>query len=307
MKTAPTQFLGPEPEFCRPETAAVAILPFPYEGGVSYGRGTAEAPQAILEASCFVEFYDEVLKQEPHRMGIVTLAAPDIPSEPQGMHDLLVECTRAILRSGKFPVVLGGDHSISSAMFKALKEKYPRLSCVQLDAHGDLRDDYEGSKLSHASVMARIREMTPHALQLGIRALSLEEAQRVAAENFPLCTMHEFRNKSFNVAAALAQLPDPVFLTVDVDAFDLSVIQSTGTPEPGGFTWDEGLELLRTIFFTREVVGFDIVELSHVPHDRNSPFAAARLVYKMLGYKLAAAVQRGRCNWPVKPAGNLFD
>ncbi|HNW61025.1 MAG TPA: agmatinase [bacterium] len=299
-------FLAPEPEFAAYDTAAVAILPFPYEGGVSYGHGTAAAPQAILEASAYVEFYDEVLKAEPYRMGIATVAAPQIPRQPEEMIRTLYETTRALLVDGKFVVVLGGDHSISSGYFKSLLEKHGRLSCIQLDAHSDLREEYEGSRLSHASVMARIREMTPHALQLGIRAQCIEEAQAIAANHWPVCTMHDFRKGVFDVDAAIAALPDPVFITVDVDAFDLSVIHSTGTPEPGGFAWDEALDLLNRIFMRKKVVGFDLVELAYDENDRNSAFCTARLAYKMLGFKLAAEVARGKLSWPEKPAGAIF-
>lgn len=306
MKAHEQPFLAPEPEFCDYATAAAVILPFPYEGGVSYGHGTGAAPQAILEASAYVEFYDEVLRAEPHRMGIATVAAPPIPRQPEGMIRGLYETTRTLLDDDKFVVVLGGDHSISSGYFKALQEKHGRLACVQLDAHSDLREEYEGSRLSHASVMARIREMTPHALQLGIRAQCIEEAQAIAANHWPVCTMHDYRKGLFDVDAALAELPDPVFITVDVDAFDLSVIHTTGTPEPGGFAWDEALALLEKIFMRKNVVGFDLVELAYDPADRNSAFCTARLAYKMLGFKLAAEVTRGNLNWPERPAGPLF-
>jgi agmatinase len=306
MKLNDHPFLAPDPEFTRYDTAAAAILPFPYEGGISYGHGTGAAPRAILEASAYVEFYDEVLKAEPYRMGIATLAAPAIPHDPEGMIATLYESTKALLQDDKFVVVLGGDHSISSGYFKALLEKHGQLSCVQLDAHSDLREEYEGSPLSHASVMARIREMTPHALQLGIRAQCVEEAQAIAANNWPVCTMHDLRKGGFDVDAALAALPDPLFVTVDVDAFDLSVIHTTGTPEPGGFTWDEALELLEKIFMRKNVVGFDLVELAVDENDRNSAFCTARLAYKMLGFKLAAEVARGRLRWPVSPSGALF-
>jgi len=306
MKRNAKQFLGPDAEFCRFETAAVALLPFPYEGGVSYGRGTGRAPQAILDASCYVEFYDEVLEAEPFHMGIVTLAAPAMPKTPAAMHERIYRSCKAILEQDKYMVVLGGDHSISSGIFKALQEKYPQLGCVQLDAHADLRDSYEGSRFSHASVMARIREMTPHTLQLGIRAMCREEAGQVRQDNIALATMHRLRRKSFDWKKALAGLPEQLFVTVDVDAFDLSVISSTGTPEPGGFTWDEALEILEHIFMTKTVVGFDVVELGVQKHDRNSPFNVAKLVYKMLGFRLHKEVASGRIPWPEKPIGPLF-
>ncbi len=306
MKLYSKQFLSPEEPYSRFETAAVAILPFPYEGGVSYGKGSGRAPDAILDASAYVEFYDEVLKIEPFRMGITTLAPPKMPRQPQAVLSLLYRETKWLLEQEKFVVILGGDHSITSGAFRAYKEAYPNLGCIQLDAHADLRDEYEGSPFSHASVMARIREMTPHTLQLGIRALSLEEAQRIEKEQMLFCTMHQLRSQAFSIDQALQQLPESVFVTVDVDAFDLSVIPSTGTPEPGGFLWDEGLQILHKIFMSKNVVGFDVVELAYSPHERASAFSAARLVYKMIGFKLAAEMARGHCRPPEKPNGRIW-
>ena len=306
MKLNRKQFLGPDPEFCRFDDAAVAVLPFPYEGGVSYGHGAGRAPQAILDASCYVEFYDEVLDAEPHRMGIVTMAAPVMTKTPAAMHKQIYRCCKELLNQDKYVVVLGGDHSISSGYFKALQEKHQSLGCVQLDAHSDLRQEYEGSRFSHASVMARIREMTPHTLQLGIRAMCREEADSVRKENMALCTMHSFRKKLYDWQKALLCLPEHVFVTVDVDAFDLSVISTTGTPEPGGFTWEEGLDVLAEIFKSKTVVGFDVVELAYAKTDPNSAFCTARLIYKMLGLRLLKEITSGRMNWPEKPRGRLF-
>jgi agmatinase len=284
MKPHDLQFLGTENEFAQWETAQYALLPVPYEGAVSYGRGAAAAPEAVLEASCFLEFYDEALKFQPHEAGIVTLAPPPISDDHAQMHQTIYEHTREILNFDKVPVILGGDHSISSGVFRALQEKYGQLSCIQIDAHADLRDSYEGSIYSHASVMARIREMTPRTLQIGIRSMSREEAEAVGRNGASLCTMHDFRRGFFALDETLEALPNPVFLTFDVDAFDWSVITSTGTPEPGGFTWDEAMNLLWKIFERKQIIGFDVVELSADPHDRNSPFAVAKLLYKMIGF-----------------------
>jgi agmatinase len=199
------------------------------------------------------------------------------------MHELIYQRAKEILPYDKFPIFLGGDHSISSALFRALKEKYGGLACVQIDAHADLRDSYEGSPFSHAAVMARIREMTPHALQIGIRSMSQEEAEWIERDRLAVCTMHAFRSHLYDWESALTNLPDPVYLTFDVDAFDWSVIASTGTPEPGGFTWDEVMNIVQHIFHTKQVIGCDVVELSASAYDRNSPFAVAKLIYKMIG------------------------
>jgi agmatinase len=160
--------------------------------------------------------------------------------------------------------------------------------------------------MNHACIMARIREHTTDALQLGIRSLSATEAKRITREAWPVVTMACLRSGELNLEKLLSRLPDPVYVTVDVDVFDWSVIRSTGTPEPGGFLWDEGLELLQQIFQSKHVVGFDVVELSAEAGDRNSAFAAAKLVYRMLGMKLASEVARGTIDWPRTPQGQLF-
>ncbi|MBU4445909.1 agmatinase [bacterium] len=285
MKLYSKQFLGLEAEFTSFEKAAVVLVPFPYEGGVSYGLGTAKAPDAILDASCYLELYDEVLDDQPYRIGITTVNPPKIANNPADMIQTIYETTLFFLNQDKFVILIGGDHSITFGYFKAIKEKYGQVSVIQLDAHADLRNTYEGSPWSHACVMSRIREITAHTLQIGIRSLSAKEAALVKKENISLCTMHQFRQRRFDLEAALNLLPDPVFLTVDADVFDWSVIMSTGTPEPGGLLWDEGVSLLQKIFMQKNVIGFDFVELSYQENDRNSPYAAAKMIYKMIGFK----------------------
>jgi len=159
------------------------------------------------------------------------------------------------------------------------------MGVVQFDAHADLRDSYEGSPLSHACVMARMRGLTRHTLQIGIRSLSIEEAALINKERLAVGFMHQVRAGGFDFDAALKQLPDAIYLTIDVDAFDWSVVRSTGTPEPGGLLWDEAITMLRRLFETKTVVGCDVVELSHRDDDPNSPFAVAKLIYKLIGFK----------------------
>lgn len=284
MQLNDKNFLDLEAEFCRYESATIVILPFPYEGGISSGGGAGAAPAAVIEASAQLEFYDEVLKFEPYRVGIATLAPPDLSGmSPERMFDTIYGISRRVLADGKFLVVVGGDHSISSGYCQALFERNHSLSVVQLDAHSDLRDSYLGSKLSHASVMARVREMTQNTLQVGMRAISREEAEQIEEEQIPVFTMTDYRKDPAAALKVLERLPNPVFITLDVDAFDWSVIWSTGTPEPGGFSWDEMMSFLTAIFQHKKVVGFDVVELSASPFDRNSPHAVAKLIYRMIG------------------------
>lgn len=285
MKKFAKQFLGIENEKFSFAESEIIVVPFPFEGAVSYGKGAAQGPDAILDASYFLELYDEILKIEPFRKGIFTAAPPAIPVEPERMAETVYLTIRELLRTDKFIVAIGGDHSISSGYVRALHEKYGAISVIQFDAHSDLRDSYEGTPFSHASVMARIREITINTLQLGIRSMSVEEAQLVDSENMSLLTMHDLRYGNVDFDSLLDKLPNPVFITFDVDVFDWSVVRSTGTPEPGGMLWDEAMRLLFKIFSKKTVVGFDVVELSKHEDDPNSPFAVAKLIYKMIGFK----------------------
>ncbi len=301
------QFLGLDSNDSTYKNAAVLILPVPYEGGISHRSGTARAPDAVLEASKYLELYDEVLKEEPYRMGIATLQPIHIPNNDQKkMIKTVYQTVRSLIKTNKTMVLLGGDHSISTGCLKAHFEQYPSLTVIQLDAHADLRNSYEGSRYSHACTMSRIRDITTNTLQLGIRSLSKEEAERIQSEKIALYTMDDYRNSRFDINKVIQDIPEPVYITLDVDVFDWSVIASTGTPEPGGWTWDEGLALLRQIFTLKNVIGFDVVELSFESTDHNSPFAVAKLIYKMLGLKLFKHISDHRLAWPSCPTGPIF-
>jgi len=307
MKLYRKQFLGLETEFTAYEKSAVAILPVPYEGGISYLPGVAGAPDAVLEASKQLELYDEVLQAEPYRMGISTISSPVVQDDAEAIIRSVHQTVVSLAEDGKFIALLGGDHSITSGCFQALHECHSGLSAIQLDAHADLRDLYEGSRYSHACAMSRIRDFSQNTLQLGIRSLSLEEAERVESEGIVLYTMDDYRKGLLDMDAAFDRLPDPVYVTVDVDVFDWSVMRSTGTPEPGGFMWDEGLHLIYRIFKRKNVVGFDVVELAYHHDDHNSPFAVAKLIYKMLGFKLLHFTSEREMPWPSNPIGSIFE
>jgi agmatinase len=285
MKIYNKQYLGNEVNHTSFKDAKAILIPFCYEGGLSYGKGASRAPDAIIDASQYLELYDEVLDTEPYSIGICTVVPPEMPSEPENMVQVVYQTTREVLDDNKFVVSLGGDHSVSTGFCKALLEKYEKISVIQIDAHADLRHSYEGSIFSHASVMSRIREMTKDTLQIGIRSLSAKEAQLIKDEQLVVCSMDRFRKGSFDLDSAIQNLPDPVFITFDLDVFDWSVIRSTGTPEPGGLLWDEAMNILQKIFSIRDVVGFDVVELAPMENDPNSSFAAAKLIYKMIGFK----------------------
>jgi len=299
-------FLDLDPSFTDYEDSAVVFLPVPYEGGVSAGKGAAGAPDAVIEASRLLELYDEVLDAEPYRAGIFTAAALPVSGSGAEVTRDVRRTVSGILGSGKFPVVVGGDHSITPGAVRAAAEHYASIGVIQLDAHADLRAEYDGSPESHACVMARVREVTRSTLQVGIRSMSLEEARLAARESLALFTMNRMRSGGLDPCTALPALPKDVYITLDVDVFDWSVIASTGTPEPGGMFWDETLEFLFEVFSAKNVVGFDVVELSCSGWDRNSPFAVAKLIYKMLGFKMASEIARSGLSWPVAPAGPLL-
>jgi agmatinase len=247
--------------------------------------GTRFGPRAILEASRQVEFYDEELDLEPFRIGIATLGEIEIdPLDPAAALDRLEAVTASLVDAGIIPFTLGGEHSLTIAPVRALRQRYPELSVLQLDAHLDLRDEYQGTKLSHASVMRRVRELGIPTVAVGIRSVSKEEADYVHAEKAPVFLAREIRENGLPVDAILAALRNPVYVTVDLDFFDPAYVPGVGTPEPGGATWEEGLKLLRAVCERRQVVGCDIVELRPMQGQPASDFFAAKLANKMLGY-----------------------
>ena len=282
---APRLFLGLSPEESRLERARVAIIPAPFDQTTSYLPGTRFGPRAILEASRQVEFFDEELDREPFEIGIATLEEIEVdPADLEASMRRLEETVEAVAEKGIVPFTLGGEHSLTLAPVAALQRRFPGISVLQLDAHLDLRDEYQGTKLSHASVMRRIRDLGVPTVAVGIRSVSREEADYVHAEKAPVFLGREIRAKGLPVDEIVERLGNPVYITVDLDAFDPSFAPGVGTPEPGGLTWDEGLRLLRAVFERRQVVGMDLVELCPIPGQIVSDFFAAKLAHKMIGY-----------------------
>jgi agmatinase len=280
-------FLGLTPEEARYERARVAVLPVPYGGTVSYGRGTEKGPAAILEASAQVELLDEQTRTEAWREGIATL--PPLEVEWLGP-DEVVEATRrrvaGLLEDGKLPLVLGGEHSISEGPVAACAAREPELTVLQLDAHSDLRDEYEGSRRNHACAAARMRE---HArlLQLGVRSQCPEERALIDAGEVLTVFAWEMEAPGWE-ERLLERIPEggPLYVTVDLDYFDPSIMPATGTPEPGGGLWWPTLRLLRAALGRARVVGLDLMELAPIPGLHAPDFLAARLAYKLVGYAL---------------------
>jgi agmatinase len=281
-------FLGIESQLSRYDSSKIIVLPVPYEHTVSYGAGTGRGPQAILDASRYVEFYDEELGTELCKsVGIATLPPVSLGKSTDGKAmTKIYRAVKGLLDDGKFVAVLGGEHTISQAPIRAQLEKYPDLSVLHFDAHADLRDTYEGSKFSHASVMARVCEfLNPtHLVQVGIRALSPEEAEFIRRNGVATLYAHQIRGMGDWVPSVLPLLSPHVYISFDVDAFDPPIMPSTGTPEPNGLFWPETLKLLRMVGEQKTIVGFDVVEFAPNRGVRHPDYTTAKLTYKLMNY-----------------------
>lgn len=286
MPTLHTQtFLGLDAPQCSWEEARVAVLPVPYEKTVSYGGGAAAGPEAILAASAQVELYDEEGERDPSRVGIATLAPLDVAEcAPQEMADRVQRAVADILAAGKRPLVLGGEHSITPPAVAAVHAAHPDCSVVQLDAHADLRESYEGEPMSHASALARVRERCP-AVQVGIRSCSEEEGKRIRRDKLPIFFAREIHRDPDWINEAIDAIEsEAVYCTIDVDVFDGSLLPATGTPEPGGLDWPTVTAFLQALFTRKEVLGFDLVELAPIPRMHAYDFLVAKLAYRCIGY-----------------------
>ncbi len=294
---APVNFLGlPEGEAHDLDAAGVVILPVPYEATVSYMGGTRFGPRRILEASRYIELYDHELDTEPHTVGVHTL--PELLLSGSGPEIALGELRKAcdaLQAKGKFVIMLGGEHSISAPPIQAHARRLgdKRLSVLQLDAHGDLRPKYEGTSFSHACVMYRVHQEVD-LVPVGIRAITSDERALMRDKNIPTIFGHELDAEGKWIERALASLGPHVYVTIDIDYFDPSLVPSTGTPEPGGGTWYPTLRLLDRVFAERHVVGVDVVELAPIPGVVAPDFLAAKLVYKLVAYHQRARHANGR-------------
>jgi len=285
----PHTFLGLDEEASSFHRARAVILPVPYESTTSFGGGTRSGPRGILEASRYVELWDQELRADPSTVGIHTLPALELSRAGPGpaMEELEAAYGRFLEEAeGRFPVMLGGEHSISAPAIRALAAREARrLHVLQLDAHADLRGSYEGTPHSHASAMRRVLDVAD-VVGVGIRGISQEEVE--VAEATPGVTLlyaDEMWENDTWMDRALEALGDPVYLTFDVDYFDPSLVPSTGTPEPGGGDWYRTLRFLRRVFRERTVLACDVVELAPVPGLAAPDFLVAKLVYKLLGYR----------------------
>lgn len=263
----------------------VVILPVPYDATTSYRSGTRDGPAAIISASMALETYDEDSGRDFSALGICTLDEMDIVVEPEAMVKRVYEAVQALVADGKFVVMLGGEHSLSFGAAKAFREKYPELSVLHIDAHADMRDEHSGTRFSHGCVARRISEICP-LVQVGIRSLSREESGFISKSGHRVVYAREIAESRDDgwMEAAISSLSKDVYITFDLDALDNGIMPSVGNPEPGGLEWYPVLSFLRRLSGSRNIVGFDAMELSPIPGNVAPDFAAARLVYKLIGY-----------------------
>lgn len=283
-------FLGSEIEQLAPEQAMFHVLPVPYEKSVSYGGGTALGPRAILKASWQLEQWDG--KSKPCDEGIYTCPTVDCTGSPEQVIDNIASATTQIIKQGGMPVVLGGEHTVTYGVLKGLRAAgIDDFGIVQIDAHADLRDAYEGDPLSHASVMKRAVDMGIPLFQLGIRAYCEEEIGYREQFGVYYQDADELVPNNINRITLPDDFPSKVFFTLDIDGMDPSVFPSTGTPVPGGLSWYQTLSLFESVAQQREIIGFDIMEFAPIKGFHAYDFAAGMLTYKMMGI-----IQRNRLN-----------
>lgn len=262
------------------QSAAIAILPVPYDGTSTWIKGADRGPKALLEASYNLEFYDIETRTEVYKRGIATLEPVTEAASAEAMADAVERRMEQILLDGKFPVLIGGEHSVSIGAFRAMARRYPHLSILQLDAHSDMRDEYEGSACNHACVMARAKELTPHITQVGIRSSAREEQHNICPDR--TFYAHDIVGQEGWQERVSQQLTEAVYITIDLDVLDPAYMPSTGTPEPGGLSYREVITLLRRVIKEHRVVGLDVVELCPNPTAKASDFLAAKLIYQFL-------------------------
>jgi agmatinase len=284
----PDNFGGLKPEHSDPERARFVVLPGPYDGTTTFLKGTARGPRAVIQASQQVELWDEELEQETYTAGIATIKTPMIENlQSQDAAQVLDDLAAPHFARGQCVVTLGGEHSISLGPVRAAKRAYPKLSLLHIDAHADLRQEYDGTCYGHGCVMRRILDDVKVPLvQVGIRSLSPEEAAVIrGGKGVKTFYRHQMRDVIQGAKTIVDALPtDDVYVSVDMDAFDPALVAGTGTPEPGGLSWWEMLELLRRVASARRVIGFDVVETIPLEGQAVSEFVAARLTYRFMGY-----------------------
>jgi agmatinase len=289
LLSQPCNFAGLPSAHSDYKSSRVTVLPVPYDGTTEWHSGTRNGPRAIIEASYYLEWYDIELGKELYSMGIHTLPGIEpVMDSPEAMAERVYSAVKSLLDENKFIVMLGGEHSISYGSIKACNQKFADFSVLQLDAHTDLRDQYLGTKFGHGCVMRRALELCP-VTQVGIRSMSLEEHEFIKSRRLSPFIVDD---NSLNLSHSdiIDSLSKNVYITIDLDVLDPSIMAAVGTPEPGGMGWNDILSLLRAVTEKREIVGFDLVELCPDQGPASCSFTAAKLAYKLIGYSFFAGM-----------------
>lgn len=273
-------YAGIPDKYARLDDAKVVLIPVPYDGTSTWGKGADKGPDAFLEASENMELFDIETRSEVYKKGIYLTPPVTEDSSPEKMVEAVYKTTKNYLKQEKFVTLFGGEHSISIGSIRAFNETFEDLTVVQIDAHADLRPEYEGTTCNHACAVHEASKKT-NLIQVGIRSMDISEMDHM--DENQVYWAHDLYEDWMD--DAIGQMTPNVFITIDLDAFDPSILPSTGTPEPGGMFWYETLEFLKLMFKKKNVVGFDIVELNPNKNEKSSDFLAAKLYYKMLSYK----------------------
>jgi agmatinase len=284
-------FGGIPPEFADPEKAAVYLTSIPYDGTSTWGKGADKGFDAFMDAASNMELYDIETDSEVYRRGIHLCPSITEDQSPEAMFKAVYQRTKELVNKNKFLTFFGGEHSVSIGIIKAHYEKYPDLTVLQIDAHTDLRPEYEGTPYNHACAVFDASRHT-NLIQVGIRSMDISEVTNL--DQSKCYFAEDIHGKKKWMQAAVDQMTDEVYITLDLDAFDSSIMPSTGTPEPGGMDWYAVTRFLKKVFKQRNVVGFDIVELAPNPNNRAPDYLTAKLYYKMLSYKFAYGVGNKR-------------
>lgn len=266
------------------ETSKIVLIPVPYDGTSTWGKGADKGPEAFLEASENMELYDIETGTEVYKQGVFLADAVTEKSSPEAMVEAVYKTTKDYIKKNKFVTLFGGEHSISIGSIRAFNECFDNLTVLHIDAHADLRKEYEGTRCNHACAVYEASQTT-NLVQVGIRSMDVTETTVMDEEKTFFA--HDMAKDDYWMDKVVELLGENVFITFDLDALDPSIMPSTGTPEPGGLFWYETLDFLRMVFEEKNVVGFDIVELCPNENDPSSDFLAAKLYYKMLSYKFA--------------------
>jgi agmatinase len=279
----PQVFAGLEPPYSNLQQARTVILPVPYDSTSEWRSGSRHGPQAIIDASQYLELYDLELDREIYKVGICTLPQVEpLLSSPQDMINRVYQVIKSLIQKKKFVVMLGGEHTLSLGAVRAFKEAFPRLSVLQLDAHADFRDEYLGTKYSQACVMRRIFELCPIS-QVGVRSLSWEEKQFLTQNKLAPFYMSDLASKSASTDQIINSLSEDVYITIDVDVLDPSIMPAVGTPEPDGMSWRQLLDIIESVALHKHVVGFDLTEFCPAEGPSSCAYLLAKLAYKLIG------------------------